>query len=80
VGKEERKLGSTLCETVGMTRKLVFVKSDSFVGWRCDTCGWVAPLPRFADQNPIGGIVASFTRHNCEENPRERERQNQGGG
>ena len=60
-----------------MPQKIVLAKSDTFEGWRCDTCGWAAPLPRFAEQNPIGGIVAAFNMHKCEENPRRREQQDQ---
>ena len=54
-----------------MERKLIARAGRNFSGWACSVCGWVKPLPRFAESNdnPPSDVVLQFGKHSCDEFP-----------
>jgi hypothetical protein len=56
-------------ESKTMPRQLIHDKNIK--GWRCDSCGWAWPTPRFvpAHQNVNQAPQEDFDKHTCSKHP-----------
>jgi hypothetical protein len=50
-----------------ISRELVWTKTDFFLGWGCNQCGWRHQIPRepASEQSPSEEATEAFARHKC---------------